>query len=91
MPASPIAPDPKPVWWAQLNLFDPEVVELHLRIGIVPDADHMQWQLEVRDPAANTLLGMLSSPHVSASQWIRHLAQIESQLREQLSHRIDPF
>ena len=41
----------------------PPVVEITLRVGIVLDTDHGQWQLEVRNPITNELLAMESCHH----------------------------
>ena len=91
MPSKPTQPDSAPRWWAQLSLLDPDVFEITLRIGVVPEADHLQWQLDVRDPSSSALLGMVSSPAQSASRWQNAVTAIERELREKLGHRIDPF
>ena len=77
--------------WKQLSLLGDEVVHIHLQIGVVPEADHLQWQLTVRNPAANTLLGMLSSPAVSAVQWPRQLELIVSALGQVYENHVAPF
>jgi len=41
-----------------------EVWDLHLRVGLVPGADHCQLQLEVTAPRTQELLAMTSRPHV---------------------------
>lgn len=41
----------------------PPVVEVTLRVGIVAESDHLQWQVEVRNPVTHELLAMESKPH----------------------------
>lgn len=91
MPDSPIISTTTALEWTQLSLLPYEVVEIDLRIGVVPESDHLQWQITVRDPAAGALLGMLSSPAVSASQWRRQLAAITSALEQIYENHVSPF
>jgi hypothetical protein len=49
---------------AALPGFDlPPVVEVLVRVGMVPEANHLQWQIEVRNPVTQELLAMESCPH----------------------------
>lgn len=50
--------------WAQLALIPPPVVVVHLRIGVMVDADHVQAQVEVCDETTGELIAMESWPHV---------------------------
>lgn len=77
--------------WEQLSLLGPEVIELHLRIGVVPASDHLQWQLEVRDMTGGGLLGMLSSPHVSATRWPHQLGLMVDALKQTYENHVSPF
>ena len=64
--------------WAQLSLLPLPVVEMQLRIGFVSETNHVQWQLRTTDPAAGTLLGMVSCPHDqmhAREAWLSHICQ----------------
>lgn len=50
--------------WFQEQLFAPTVAEAHLIIGVVPDSDHGQVQIEIRDPMSGILIALKSWPHV---------------------------
>jgi hypothetical protein len=91
MPSKPTVHQDTTYTWEQLSLLPYEVVEIELRVGIVVESDHLQWQFTVRDPAAKTLLGMLSSPHVSLASWPRHARTIASQLEELIGNNVHPF
>lgn len=91
MPDSHISATTPAIEWEQLSLLREEVVEVTLRLGFVVQADHMQWQITVRDPSAGALLGMLSSPATSAARWERQLITINSQLSEIIRNHVDPF
>lgn len=77
--------------WEQLSLLREEVVEITLRIGVVLEGDHLQWQLDVRDPSSRTLLGMQSSPAVSAARWEYHLHHMAEAVRQAMRTHVDPF
>lgn len=51
--------------WEQLTLDPPFAYEIVLKIGIVREADHVQFQLEVRDPSTKLTLALSSRPHTS--------------------------
>jgi hypothetical protein len=49
--------------WYQAALTSPTVLELNIRIGVIPDADHLQALVELKDPTTGILLGQWSRPH----------------------------
>lgn len=53
--------------WAQQTLESPEVIEITLKLGVMVRADHVQAQVEVRDPSTGLLLAMVSWPHADMS------------------------
>lgn len=91
MPESPIDRSASSFTWTQLSLLNFPVVEISLRIGIVAETDHLQWMITTRDPVASTLLGMQSSPAVSAARWPRELELITRELNASYENHVSPF
>ena len=80
-----------PVAWDQLSLLPTEVVEIELRIGVVSEANHLQWQLTVRDPSAGALFGMLSHPHTSIARWPAAYRDVCQALEAAFETHCSPF
>lgn len=55
--------------WMQLPMFPADAVEVRIRFGVVPSANHVQWLVELIDPATKELLGMESMPHGELARW----------------------
>lgn len=51
-----------PERWQQTVLVPPDVLEVRLRLGLIPGDNHGRWQLEVVDPTCNELLALHSAP-----------------------------
>lgn len=49
--------------WSQPALIAPPAVTVHLRIGVMGDANHVQAMVEVVDETTGDLLAMESWPH----------------------------
>lgn len=63
------------VEWEQLALEPPPVVELILRVGLVPDGSHAQIQFECHDATRGELIALSSWPHLD-------LGSLEARLPE---------
>jgi hypothetical protein len=50
--------------WYQQLMVQPEVYEVVIRVGVIPEVDHAQVQLELNDPVTGTLRGLVSWPHL---------------------------
>lgn len=59
---------PPSVQWVQLTIEPPPVIEVFLKVGIVPSSEHAQIQIEARDVTRGDLIAMTSWPHVELSQ-----------------------
>ena len=77
--------------WEQLVLLPKEVTELTLRVGVMPMADHCQFQLEMRDPATGALQMLLSRPHVDLPSALDEFDRMVSELRMQVAQLTGPF
>jgi hypothetical protein len=77
--------------WQQLSLIQSGPKELILRVGTFPEADHAQFQVELRDAGSKELLALASRPHVP---WCDAQAELEDWLavmREHLVQLDQPF
>lgn len=63
------------VQWVQLTLEPPPVIEVFLKVGLVPSSEHAQIQLEARDVTSGNLVAMTSWPHID--MW-----SLEARLKE---------
>lgn len=77
--------------WVQLGLIPPDVLELTLRLGVVPASHHLQWQLEVRSATDGVLLGLVSTPHAELDRWPAELQQVGEELHRALAAVVEPF
>jgi hypothetical protein len=77
--------------WEQQTLLPPEIVEIVIKIGIVNGIDHYQAQIEWRDPAPDTLLGMRSWPSMTRDQFSHHWPAIIAELQSVVRRCSTPF
>lgn len=77
--------------WRQLGLLPPELVTIHLRLGIMVNSDHLQWQVEVRDGANDELIAMVSRPHARLESLPAELVQASAALSELARQVVEPF
>lgn len=77
--------------WEQLTMTQPEVVEITLRVGLVPREDHCQIMLEWRDPRTDKLLGCETRPHVGLGQMDDAIANAVDRLLSVSARFAQPF
>jgi len=77
--------------WSQLPLFTGGTTELTLRVGIAGYGDHVQMQIDVRDPSTGELLGMRSLPHVDLKGAQIALLEWLGMFREECQNHLTPF
>lgn len=77
--------------WYQPSLLTVEVVEVRIRLGLVPERDHAQVMVEVLDPVSGRLIGNWSIPHGGLVEWPNLLDQAVQKTNEYLQSEIDPF
>lgn len=75
----------------QPMLFPGGPVTLTMRVGIFPEADHAQFQLEVHTAGGHELLFLEARPHVDWCQVDAELSEWVRRLREQIRVHADPF
>lgn len=77
--------------WEQLLLVEPVATELTLRVGIVPESEHLQFQLEMTDASSGELLALQSWPHVPFHRGELAFAEVCSAVAHLVRERTAPF
>lgn len=78
--------------WAQAALFSSsEVLELNVKLGVIPSTDHAQAWVELKDPLTGVQLAMWSTPHERWSTWPHMLDTALAKAHEQLGRALEPF
>lgn len=77
--------------WYQQALTPPQVIEGRLRVGLIPDQDHAQVQVDVFDPTTGVLLAQWSSPHFGLHQLPERLSRACQELQTLLDRVAEPF
>lgn len=53
----------QPSEWYQQALTPPDVLEATIKVGVIPQTDHVQVWWEVKDPMTGVLIAQGSCPH----------------------------
>jgi hypothetical protein len=77
--------------WYQQHLTPPDVLELNIRIGVVPSADHVQVLVELKDPTNGILIGQWSRPHTTMTNLRTTIAWGAATAIEHLEASVEPF
>ena len=79
------------VSWHQLDLLSDQAVEITIRIGILPDQAHCQFQVESTVPGSGRLSSLWARPHTSCAEAHLGLAEVDQRLQELLHEHLPPF
>lgn len=77
--------------WYQQQLTPPDVLELNVRIGVIPSQDHIQVLVELKDPVTGVLLGQWSRPHGALREQGAFVEWALDKAREALADQTEPF
>lgn len=77
--------------WTQEPLFPPDAIELVMRWGFVPSADHAQLQWSITNATDGTLLRLEAMPHRPISATMHESTQMVRQALKALHELLDPF
>lgn len=77
--------------WYQQALTPPDVIELRLRIGVVPERNHAQAMVELVDPMTSVQIAQWSAPHVHLDGWLTLLHEATAKARQYLADTLEPF
>lgn len=77
--------------WYQQSLTPPEVIECRVRIGLVPERNHVQAMVELVDPMTSVQIAQWSAPHVQMDGWLTLFDEALAKAREYIGASIEPF
>lgn len=77
--------------WEQLSLIDDRVYEVTLKVGIVAETDHVQLQLEAKDPRTDHLIELQSQWDVDIHSRTSALDAYIARLRSLIMELSGPF
>lgn len=77
--------------WYQQVLTPPEVVELRIRLGLIPSTDHCQVLVELFDPVSGVQQAQASIPHERIAQWPHLLDWARGKADEWVAEAVEPF
>lgn len=77
--------------WYQQALTPPEVLELRLKLGFVPERNHVQAMVELVDPVTSVQIAQWSAPHVEMDHWHLLLDDAVQKARQYVGDAIEPF
>ena len=77
--------------WYQQVLTPPDVLELRIRLGLIPETDHAQVLVELLDPITGVLQAQASIPHEALARWDRLLDWARSKADDWIAETIEPF
>lgn len=77
--------------WYQQALRPPAVFELNVRLGLIPEEDHAQALVELKDPISGALLGQWSAPHETLRGYPQLLHWAVSQAVQAVDELLDTF
>lgn len=77
--------------WYQQALTPPRVLQINVRIGVIPEQDHVQGLVELIDPTTGIQIAQASQPHRTLLQLDEVLAWAHGRAKAWLDAEIDPF
>jgi len=77
--------------WYQQALTAPDVYEGTVKVGVIPDSDHVQVWWEVKDPTTGVLLAQGSQPHGDVRALPELIAWAAERVRMAIEQRCEPF
>lgn len=77
--------------WYQQALTPHTVLECNIRVGLIPEQDHAQWLVELKDPLTGILLAQESCPHFRVAQLPEQLAEALRRAQRLCMDAAEPF
>ena len=75
----------------QQRMFKGQSTEITLRIGVVPDGDHVQFQVEAMDLGNGDLIAMTSMAHATSERADEIFSRFVDATRDLMHGALDPF
>lgn len=80
-----------PSEWYQQALTSPAVLEVNIRVGLIPSQDHLQVLVEMSDPTTSVLLAQWSRPHSTMRDAERAIDDAMAKAIRWIEDACDPF
>lgn len=77
--------------WYQQTLTPPDIIEVRIRLGVIPQSNHAQAMVELVDPVTGILIANWSQPHANAANWQELLDKATGKAHEYLGDHLEPF
>lgn len=77
--------------WYQQALTAPEVLEVNIRVGLIPSQDHVQVLAEMKDPTTGILIAQWSNPHATMHRLPRVLDDARRRVDAWIGDAAEPF
>lgn len=77
--------------WYQQALTSPEVLEVNIRVGLIPTQDHAQVLAEMKDPTTGVLVAQWSTPHAAMRDVEQLLADATRRALAWIDDACEPF
>lgn len=77
--------------WYQQALTPPEVLEINLRFGIIPERDHGQVLAEIKDPMTGVLIAQASVHHFPLRDLRHHVVRMTEKVIGWADEHAEPF
>lgn len=77
--------------WYQQSLVTPEVLEVNIRVGLIPAQDHVQVLAEMKDPVSGVLVAQWSTHHETMHRLPRVLDDARRRIDAWLADAVEPF
>jgi hypothetical protein len=77
--------------WYQQQLTPATVLECNIRVGVIPEQDHVQVLVELKDPVTGIQLGMWTKPHGGMCSLRTRIAWACAQAIEVVERASEPF
>jgi hypothetical protein len=77
--------------WYQQALTPPDVLQINVRVGLIPSQDHVQALAEMVDPTTGVQVAMWAHPHTTMREVDRVLDEMRRRIDGWLSDAVEPF
>lgn len=74
--------------WVQTSMLAQEIVEVTISLGVVVEGDHLQAQIELRNPVDGTLLDLCAWPHTTLDRWVPLMVKVIYKIEAMLADQV---
>lgn len=74
--------------WVQASLMAQEILEVTIQLGVVVEGDHLQCQVELRNPVDGVLLDLWSTHHLRLDRWQHMMLTVMQQVEQMVADQV---